>query len=221
MLRSRQITAEAVGTAILLVSIIGSGVAADKYTEGELGLSLLVHSLVIGAALVALILAFGETSAHFNPAVSFYFFLKKELTASALVQNVLAQVLGAILGVILTHAMFELPLLQTGEQIRSGPGIWLSEFVCTVMLLLIILGASAHGTPFVAVAVGAFISAAIWCFSSLAFANPAVAIARSFTNTFAAIRPVDVAPFVLAQAAGATFVHFLPLFPSKQENNDN
>jgi len=212
---ARKLIAETCGTAILLVSIIGSGVAADKYTEGQLGLSLLVHSLVIGAALVALILAFGETSAHFNPAVSFYFFLKKKLSGAELPFYVLAQIIGAILGVVLTHAMFELPLVEAGEQVRSGFGIWLSEFVCTVMLLVIIVGASAHGTPFVAIAVGAFISAAIWCFSSLAFANPAVAIARSFTNTFAAIRPIDVGPFVLAQLAGATLASFLPLAPSQ------
>ncbi len=218
---SEKLIAEAVGTSLLLVAVVGSGAAVDRLAQEQAALALFVHSSVVGASLVGLIASFGNVSAHFNPAVSLFFALRGELPWSKLPLFIVAQVVGAVLGVVLTHAMFDLPLVALGTNARTGFPLWLSEAFCTFALVVIIAGAARQHLLAVAVGVGAFISGAIWCFSSAAFANPAVTIARSLTDSYTAIRPVDVLPFIVAQVLGAGVGSLLPGFrPDHQVGNN-
>ncbi len=205
-----KLISELVGTALLLIAIVGSGAAVDRIAEGQAAIALFVHSSVVAAALVALILTFGTISAHFNPAVSLFFALRRQLPFRLLPAFVGAQTLGAICGVVLTHAMFELPLIALGTTARTGAPLWLSEFVCTFGLIIVIVGAARQHLLAIALGVGAFIGGAIWCFSSTAFANPAVTIARCFTDSYTSIRPTDALPFIVAQLLGALAAHHLP-----------
>ena len=183
---------------------------AERLSEGNAALALLANTLATGAALVALILAFGPISgAHLNPAVSIADALEGGLGWSEACAYMLAQVCGGVGGTVVAHAMFGLPLLSLSHHVRSGPDQLLSEFVATFGLLSVIWGCSRGSSGVVAFAVASYITAAYWFTASTSFANPAVTIARSLSDTFAGIRPADVLPFVIVQFAGALAATFL------------
>ena len=196
--------AEALGTALLLATVVGSGIMGDKLSGGNVAIALLANSLATGAILAVLITMFAPVSgAHFNPAVSLVAMLSGQLSLAASAVYSSVQILAAIAGVLLAHAMFDLPVAQTSETVRTGPGQWISEGVATFGLVLTILMTVRHKPEFVAVAVGLYITSAYWFTASTSFANPAVTIARTFTNTFAGIAPGDAPLFIVAQVAGA------------------
>jgi len=195
--------AEGLGTAFLLAAVVGSGIMAAKLAGGNGALALLCNTLPTGAILTVLILTFGPVSgAHFNPAVSIAFALRGELPMRTAAIYVGAQVIGGVLGVWAAHLMFELPLWQISITARTGPGQWLAEAVATFGLLLTILGCSARTPSAVPYAVGLYITSAYWFTASTSFANPAVTIARSLSDTFAGIAPAGVLAFIGAQLLG-------------------
>lgn len=199
--------AEFFGTALLLAVVVGSGIMGERLGGGNQALILLVNSTATGAGLMALILAFGPLSgAHFNPVVSLMLAARGDLSWRALPGYVLAQCLGAVAGVIATHAMFGLPLLETAVKPRPGLNLMWSEFVATLGLLFVIRRVSRSRPEAVAYAVGGYIAAAYWFTSSTSFANPAVTLARALTDTFTGIRPADVPGFIAAQLLAAALV---------------
>jgi glycerol uptake facilitator-like aquaporin len=199
----RRLTAEGLGTAILVATVVGSGVMAETLTT-DLALALLANTIATGAILVVLISTLGPISgAHFNPAVSLVFAARQELAWRDAGLYALLQVGGGILGAIVAHAMFDLPLLQASTKVRTGGAQWFSESVAAFGLVAFILAGIRFERKAVPVLIGLYITAAYWFTSSTSFANPAVAIARSFTNTFSGIRPLDLPGFILAQVAGA------------------
>jgi glycerol uptake facilitator-like aquaporin len=203
-MRAQRIAAEALGTGLLLATVIGSGIMGERLAGGNIALALLGNTLATGAILVVLITALGPISgAHFNPAVSAVFALRRELPPGELAAYVLAQIVGGIAGVLLAHGMFDEPLFQISAKARSGPAQWLSEAVAAFGLVLTILLTLRANPAAVAASVGLYITAAYWFTASTSFANPAVTIARALSDTFAGIRPADVAPFIVAQLAGA------------------
>ncbi|GEO15637.1 aquaporin [Microvirga aerophila] len=200
---SRRLLAEALGTAFLLATVVGSGIMGAKLAGGNIALALLGNTLPTGAVLVVLILIFGPVSgAHFNPAVTLGFALKRTFPWKEAGLYAGAQILGAVIGVWTAHLMFELPLWQLSVTARTGSGQWLAEFIATFGLLLTIFGCVARAPMAVPHAVGLYITAAYWFTASTSFANPAVTIARALSNTFAGIAPADAPGFILAQAAG-------------------
>lgn len=200
----RRVVAEAIGTALLLAIVVGSGIAAQGLADGNAALALLVNAIATGVGLVALILAFSRVSgAHFNPLVTLSMLLHGRCRRHELLAYVVAQFAGALLGVAAAHLMFGEPLYVASHAARAGYAQWWSECVATFGLLTIIHGAAAHGARTVAMAVGGYITAAYWFTASTAFANPAATLARAFTDTFAGIRPGDALGFMLAQIAGA------------------
>jgi glycerol uptake facilitator-like aquaporin len=201
---AQRASAEALGTAFLLAAVVGSGIMGERLAGGNENLALLANSVATGAALVALILAFGRRSgAHFNPVVTVAFALRGEFAIRAIAPYVIAQCIGAVLGVLAAHAMFDLPLLQVSEKIRSSPGQWWSEIVAAFGLVFVILSCARDGYRVAAIAVGCYITAAYWFTASTSFANPAVTLARGLTATFAGIGIANVPAFALAQAVGA------------------
>jgi glycerol uptake facilitator-like aquaporin len=201
---SRRLAAEWLGTAFLLAAVVGSGIMADRLAGGNVALALLCNTIPTGAILVVLILIFGSVSgAHFNPAVTLAFALGGELPWSIAGLYVAAQIAGGIAGVWIAHLMFELPVLQFSLTARTGAGQWLAEGVATFGLLLTIFGCLARAPAAVPYAVGLFITSAYWFTASTSFANPAVTIARSLSDTFAGIAPTGVPAFIAAQLAGA------------------
>jgi glycerol uptake facilitator-like aquaporin len=203
-MRAQRIAAEALGTGLLLATVIGSGIMGERLAGGNVALALLGNTLATGAMLVVLITMLGPISgAHFNPAVSLVFALEKELAPGELAAYVLAQIGGGVAGVLVAHGMFEETLLQLSTKARSGPAQWLSEAVAAFGLVLAILLTLRVNPAAVAASVGLYITAAYWFTASTSFANPAVTIARAISDTFAGIRPVDVAPFIVAQFVGA------------------
>jgi glycerol uptake facilitator-like aquaporin len=201
---SRRLFAEALGTAFLVATVIGSGIMSEKLAGGNLALALLGATLPTGAILVVLILIFGPVSgAHLNPAVSLAFALRGELGWREVAPYVVAQIAGAMVGVFAAHAMFELPILQISAHVRTGGGQWFAEFVASLGLLLAIFGCVARAPQAVAYAVGLYITAAYWFTASTSFANPAVTIARAWSDTFTGIAPAGVPGFIAAQLAGA------------------
>jgi glycerol uptake facilitator-like aquaporin len=208
---ARRLAAEAVGSALLLATVVGSGIMAERLAGGNVALALLGNTLATGAILIVLVLALGPISgAHFNPAVSVVFALRRELSARLCVSYAASQLAGAFFGVILAHAMFDQPLVQYSATERAGAGQWLAEFIATFGLVGTILCTSRFRPTSAAYAVGLYISAAYWFTSSTSFANPAVTVARSLTDTFAGIRPGNAPAFVLAEFVGAVaaFVFF-------------
>lgn len=199
----RRVFAEALGTCLLVATVVGSGIMADRLTD-DVALALLGNTLATGAILVVLITILGPISgAHFNPAVSFIFSLRRELPRRALALYVLAQCLGGIAGTIVAHLMFDLSVLQISQTVRTGSAQWFSEAVATFGLVAVILGglrADAKNIPWL---VGLYITAAYWFTASTSFANPAVALARSLTDTFSGIRPIDLPGFMIAEIFGA------------------
>jgi glycerol uptake facilitator-like aquaporin len=200
---SQRAVAEGLGTALLLAAVVGSGIMAQRLSGGNGALALLGNTLPTGAILVVLILVFGPLSgAHFNPAVTIALALRRELPWPEAATYILAQMIGGVIGVWTAHLMFELPLWQVSLHTRAGAGQWLAEFVATFGLLLTILGCGARAQAAMPYAVGLYITSAYWFTASTSFANPAVTIARSMSDTFAGIAPAGVAAFIGAQLAG-------------------
>jgi glycerol uptake facilitator-like aquaporin len=211
---SRRLAAEAVGTCFLLAAVIGSGIMGERLSGGNVAIALLANTLATGAALVALILAFAPISgAHLNPAVTLAEAWHGVLAWADVAPYVLAQLVGAFLGVGFANLMFSQPVFFLSTHVRSGGAQLLSEFIATFGLLAVIMGCSRNRSAAVPYAVGAYITSAYWFTASTSFANPAVTIARLASNTFAGIRPLDVPAFVVAQLLGATaavaFFHYL------------
>ena len=201
---SRRLVAEAVGSALLLATVVGSGIMGERLAGGNVAIALLANTLATGAALVALILTFGPISgAHFNPAVTLADASQGGLPWSDVPGYVGAQIAGAFAGVAAAHAMFELPLFFASGHVRQGPAQMFSEFVATFGLLAVIWGCARRRSDAVPFAVAAYITAAYWFTASTSFANPAVTLARAASDTFAGVRPADVPGFIVAQILGA------------------
>jgi glycerol uptake facilitator-like aquaporin len=219
----RRLTAEFIGTALLLAAVVGSGIMGDRLAGGNVAVALLANTIATGAALVALILTFGPISgAHFNPAVSIADATQGGLSAADAAAYCAVQIVGGIAGVALAHLMFELPLFSLSTHSRSGTSQILSETVATFGLLAVIWSGSRRRSAAVPFAVGAYITAAYWFTASTSFANPAVTLARAFTDTFTGIRPVDVPGFVGGQIVGAAAATalFRWLIPTLPESAD-
>ena len=200
---SRRLAAEALGTGILVATVVGSGIMAETLTK-DVALALLCNSLPTGAILVVLITVLGPVSgAHFNPAVTLVFTGKRELPANEAALYVIAQIAGGIAGTVAAHLMFALPLLDLSTKIRTGGPQWFAEAVSAFGLVATILAGIRFQRTAVPWLVGLYITAAYWFTASTSFANPAVAIARSLTNTFSGIRPADLPGFILAELCGA------------------
>jgi glycerol uptake facilitator-like aquaporin len=219
-----RVTAETLGTAFLVAAVVGSGIMAERLANGNMALALLANTLATAAALVALILAFGPISGgHFNPVVSLADAMEGGLSWLDALRYAAAQVFGGIGGTIAAHAMFGLALVSRSHRVRGGPAQFLSEFIATFGLLCVVWGCSRSRTNVVPFAVGSYIAAAYWFTASTSFANPAVTIARSLSDTFAGIRPDDVPLFIVAQVSGAVAATFLfrwliPRLPARANN---
>ena len=220
----RRATAEGVGTAFLLAAVVGSGIMAERLSAGNVAIALLANSVATGGALIALILTFGPVSgAHFNPAVTLADASQGGLPWRETPWYIAAQIIGALTGVAMAHLMFGLPLYTPSLHARAGAAQMFSEGVATFGLLAVIWGCSKSRAQVVPFAVGGYIVGAYWFTASTSFANPAVTIARAFTNTFAGIRPTDVAGFIGAQLAGAAlatvfFRWLVPALPASAPN---
>jgi glycerol uptake facilitator-like aquaporin len=216
----RRETAEALGTALLLATVVGSGIMAERLAGGNVAIALLANTIATGAGLIALILAFGPISgAHFNPAVTIADATQGGIAWRDVPAYVVAQIFGAFAGVAVAHVMFGEPLFSASQHERAGIGQATSEFVATFGLLAVIWGCSRRRSAATPFAVGAYITAAYWFTASTSFANPAVTMARSFTDTFAGIRPQDAPAFIVVQLLGAlaatyTFRWLVPALPS-------
>ncbi len=214
----RRLVAEALGTALLLAIVIGSGIMGERLAGGNVAVALLGNTLATGAGLVVLITMFGPLSgAHFNPAVTLVFAARRELDARTAAAYIAVQVIGAVAGVWAAHLMFAEPLLQVSAKLRAGPAQAFSEGVATFGLIAAILGSlrfRAEATPFI---VGLYITSAYWFTASTSFANPAVTIARSLSNTFAGIAPSSAPAFIIAQFAGAALAALLSGWLFRQE----
>lgn len=215
---SRRLVAEAVGTALLVCTVVGSGIMAETLTD-DVALALLGNTIPTGAILVVLITILGPVSgAHFNPAVTMGFTVRGDIAPKEALAYMGAQIIGGIIGTLVAHGMFDLAILQTSSKVRTGGPQWFAEVTATFGLMFIILGglrARANAIPWL---VGLYITAAYWFTASTSFANPAVAIARSLTDTFSGIRPLDLPGFIIAQAIGALVAVALAawLWPSKE-----
>ena len=200
----RKLVAEALGTALLLATVVGSGIMGDRLAGGNVAIALLANTVATGAGLVALILTFGPVSgAHFNAAVTLAMGARGELPRAHVLPYLLAQVVGAFAGVAAAHLMYEEPIFAASQHVRAGGAQLFSEFVATFTLLTVIWNVVRTRPSAVPYAVGATITAAYWFTASTSFANPTVSLARAATNTFAGIRPSDVPGFVVAQLLGA------------------
>lgn len=200
----QRIAAEAMGTAILVATVVGSGIMAETLASGNVAVALLANTIATGAILYVLITAFGPVSgAHFNPAVSAVFAFRREIGWSVALAFSVAQIAGGIGGTVLAHAMFEQPLIQFSGHARTGPAQWLSEAVATFALMITILGTLRARPDSVPVSVALVIVAAYWFTASTSFANPAVTVARALSDTFAGIAPGDAPAFIAAQLVGA------------------
>jgi glycerol uptake facilitator-like aquaporin len=219
----RRLTAELIGTAMLLAAVIGSGIMGERLAGGNPGIALLANTLATGAALVALILTFGPISgAHFNPAVTLADASQGGLAWREVPPYIAAQIFGAFVGVAIAHVMFGLPLFFASHHARAGVRQMFSEFIATFGLVAVIWGCARFRSAMVPFAVAAYIMAAYWFTSSTSFANPAVTLARSASDTFAGIRPIDAPGFIFAQLIGAgaatlLFRWFAPSLPNTAE----
>jgi glycerol uptake facilitator-like aquaporin len=201
----RRAAADGLGTALLLAAVVGSGIMGERLAGGNDAIALLANSLATGFALFALIVAFGPRSgAHFNPLVTVVLALRRKVDKRIVAPYLAAQFLGALLGVVLAHGMFDLPLLQASEKVRTSVGQWLSEVVATFGLVFVVISCERERASWAPAAVAAYIAAAYWFTASTSFANPAVTLARGFTATFAGIDLAHVPAFVIAQCVGAT-----------------
>lgn len=221
---ARRVAAEAIGTALLLAAVVGSGIMGERLAEGNVAIALLANTLATGAMLVALILTFGPISgAHFNPAVTLTDAWQRGIAWRHVPGYVAAQIIGAFVGVGSAHLMFGEAVFTASRHVRSGGAQMFSEFVATFGLLAVIWGCVRLRSSVVAFAVGAYITGAYWFTASTSFANPAVTLARSMTDTFSGIRPVDVPGFIVAQLAGAVaatalFAWLVPRLPAQAKD---
>jgi glycerol uptake facilitator-like aquaporin len=217
---SRRLAAEALGTAFLVATVVGSGIMAETLTK-DVALALLGNTLPTGAVLVVLITVLGPISgAHFNPAVTMVFAIRRELTPAEALGYVVAQIAGGIAGTLMAHAMFALPLWDASLKVRTGGPQWLAEGVAAFGLVVTILAGLKFNRPAIPWLVGLYITAAYWFTSSTSFANPAVAIARSLTNTFSGIRPIDLPGFIAAELAGALAALWLTNWLLRSNNEE-
>jgi glycerol uptake facilitator-like aquaporin len=201
---TQRYAAEFIGTAFLLATVVGSGIMAENLAGGNVAIALLGNTIPTGAILVVLITMLGPISgAHFNPAVTMVFALKRELSARDSTAYVLVQIAGGLSGVVAAHLMFDLEVIQYSRNMRTGGAQWFSEAVATFGLVFTILATLRVNRQAVGMAVGLYITAAYWFTASTSFANPAVTIARSFTNTFSGIQPANMPAFIIAQLVGA------------------
>jgi glycerol uptake facilitator-like aquaporin len=199
----RRLAAEALGTALLVVTVVGSGIMADRLTS-DTAMALMGNTIPTGAMLFVLITLFAPVSgAHFNPAVTAVFALRRELAWPTAAGYVLAQLAGGVVGTIAAHLMFELPVLQLATEVRTGTAQWFAEAVAAFGLVLVILGGLRVRPQAIPALVGLYITAAYWFTASTSFANPAVTLARALTDTFSGIRPIDAPGFIIAQLVGA------------------
>lgn len=204
MTLGRRAAAEALGTALLLAAVVGSGIMGERLAGGNDAIALLANSLTTGFALMALIVAFATRSgAHFNPVVTVAFAFRGDIPRRDIAAYVIAQVLGALVGVVAAHLMFDLELLQAPQKLRTGIGQWTGELIATFGLVFLVLSLSRKNEWAAPLAVGGYIAAAYWFTSSTSFANPAVTLARGFTDTFAGIGLANVPAFVAFQILGA------------------
>lgn len=210
MTRRDRLTAEFAGTALLLAAVVGSGIMAERLSGGNVGLALLANAIATAGVLYALIAALGPISgAHFNPIVTLALAARGDLPRALVPSYLVVQFAGAIVGVWLAHLMFDVPVLQIGVKVRTGPGQWVAEAVATFGLLLTIWHASRHAPAHIPAAVAGYIAGAYWFTASTSFANPAVTVARALTDSFAGIRPFDVPGFVAAQFLGLGLILLL------------
>jgi glycerol uptake facilitator-like aquaporin len=201
---NRQLGSEFIGTLLLVATVVGSGIMAEQLAGGNVALALLGNTIPTGAILVVLILVFAPVSgAHFNPAVTLAFLLRREINIKTALLYWPTQIAGGIVGTLLAHLMFELPLLQASTHLRHGTGQWVAEIVATFGLVTTIFGCIRHRPDAIPYAVGLFITAGYWFTASTSFANPAVTIARCLTDTFSGIAAIDVPGFIIAQLVGA------------------
>lgn len=206
----KKLLAEFVGTMFLLATVVGSGIMGDSLAAGNDAVALWGNTAATGAILFVLITIFGPTSgAHFNPAVTLVMRAKNEISRVEAAAYIIVQIIAAIAGVLLAHLMFDAEIVQASTKARTGLGQWVSEAVATFGLLATILGCVRHAPDKVAMGVGLYITAGYWFTASTSFANPAVTIARSFTDTFAGIAATDVLPFIAMQLVGAFLAYFL------------
>ena len=218
---SRRLVAECLGTALLLATVVGSGIMAERLAGGNVALALLGNTIPTGAILFVLITMLGPVSgAHFNPAVTLAFWMRREIKLNEALAYVGVQIIGAIMGTLVAHAMFEEILLQTSTNIRNGPAQWLSEGVATFGLVATILGTLRWRPEAVPTAVGLYITAAYWFTASTSFANPSVTIARSLTDTFSGIAPENAPGFILMQFVGAAIATGLMAWLLKPSSSD-
>ena len=201
---AKKLTAEFIGTAFLLATVVGSGIMAERLAGGNVAIALLGNTIPTGAILVVLIVLFGPVSgAHFNPAVTIAFVARREISIALAGAFIATQIAGGLTGTWAAHLMFEEPLLQVSTKLREGPSQWFAETVATFGLLMAIFGALRWRPEFVPFSVGLYITAAYWFTASTSFANPAVTVARSFTDTFSGISPAHMPAFIIAQIVGA------------------
>ena len=218
---SRRLVAECLGTALLLATVVGSGIMAERLAGGNVALALLGNTIPTGAILFVLITMLGPISgAHFNPAVTLAFWMRREIKLNEALAYVGVQIIGAIMGTLVAHAMFEEILLQISANIRNGPAQWLSEGVATFGLVATILGTLRWRPEAVPTAVGLYITAAYWFTASTSFANPAVTIARSLTDTFSGIAPENAPGFILIQFVGAAIATGLMAWLLRPSSSD-
>lgn len=216
----RRLVAEWLGTLMLLATVIGSGIMAERLAGGNVALALLGNTIATGAILVVLITVFAPVSgAHFNPAVTLAFAIRKDITASMALLYIAFQIFGALCGAMLAHFMFEVSLIQISQNVRSGSAQLGSEAVATFGLVMVIFGGVRYRPDAVPWLVGLYITAAYWFTSSTSFANPAVTIARAFTDSFSGIRPIDAPGFVISQLVAAIIATYVLgwLFGNKAE----
>ncbi len=200
----RRLAAEFLGTAFLLIAVVGSGIMAERLAGGNMGIALLANAVATGAALVVLITIFGPLSgAHFNPAVSLFFALRGEMEWRVAARYALVQIIAAIIGVWLTHLMFAMPVLEVSTHLRDGPPQWLAEAIATLGLLGTIAGGLRFAPASIPMLVGLYITGAYWFTASTSFANPAVTIARALTDSFSGIAPASAPGFIAAQLLAA------------------
>jgi glycerol uptake facilitator-like aquaporin len=201
---ARRLVSEFLGTAFLLAAVVGSGIMGERLAGGNVAIALLANTIATGAALVVLISVFEPLSgAHFNPAVTLFFAMRREIWPGIATLYVAAQIIGAIAGVFAAHAMFAMPILEVSHKLRDGPAQWWSEFVATFGLLVTIAGAIRYSPQSAPTLVGLYITAAYWFTASTSFANPAVSLARALTDSFAGIAPHSLPGFIAAQVAAA------------------
>lgn len=211
---------EAVGTMLLLAVVVGSGIMGETLSGGNVGLALWGNTAATGAILVVLIMVFGPVSgAHFNPAVTLVFWARGDISRAEALAYIIVQISAAIAGVLLAHAMFDVDILQASPKVRTGTGQWISEAVATFGLLTAILGCLRHRADAIPYAVGLYITAGYWFTASTSFANPAVTIARSFTNSFSGISGPDVPAFIGAQCLGAFLAYALFSFLGRKDTD--